>query len=200
HVSIYAGYGDDVQKVFEGDSTRIEHTRDDNVTTITELDTGDGQTRIRLAKINKSYNVGTERITVVKDLLRELGAKMKKTDEFVLDGALSRRIELREDITHFPRGFSAVGPAAIFLDELLTQYYEVQCSIQDGELLILLEDQTIAQAPIELGSHTGMVGSPQRLEDGKVRVVSLLDTRARPGARVVLASRDISGEYKVDEM
>lgn len=199
-VAIFAGYGDDVQKVFSGDCQRIEHKRDGNTTMVTTLDTGSAEARLKLAKINKSYNIGTNRIQVVKDLLREVGATMSRADEFVLDGAFSRREELREDVTHFSRGFTAVGPAAVFLDELLTHYFEVQWSIQDNELVILTEDQTLTQSPVELGSRTGLVGSPERLEGGKVRALALMDTRIRPGARVLLDSREIRGEYKVSEM
>lgn len=200
HVKVFAGYGDDVQKVFEGDTQFIHHRHENNVTWETTLDTGDGRTRLKEAKINRSYNVGTDRMGVVRDLASALGARFGPAEQ-------AKLIEANEDTeaTHFPHAFTATGRVAPLMEELLGLYFEVKWSIQDGELIILGEDQTITQTPVVLTANrpgftgTMLVGKPQRLEDGRIQAEALLDARLKPGAEVHIQSQEIRGKYRVDE-
>jgi hypothetical protein len=190
YIKLYAGYGADRGLIFEGSSERIRHYRPDNTTWVTELDSGDGRKAIEEATINKSYAPGTPGSIVLKDLVHHLGATVSPLELSKLAG------------TTMIYGLSAVGQIKPLLEELLWAVDQdaddglAKWSIQDGEFVIYNDNRTLPQPPVEIGPGTGLVGSPEPMDEGVIRAQALLDYRIRPGAVVTLRSSQFTGGYR----
>lgn len=111
-------------------------------------------------------------------------------------------------IGQFANGLTLSGPARIELDKL-TASIGADWSIQDGELQILLPDETNDYSVV-LTPKTGLIGSPE-MEMKKVdtrggnsstkrpvmKCRSLLQGDIRPGTRVQLDSQGVKGDFRV---
>lgn len=195
HVTVHAGYGAAIVPIFAGLAEPIEHVHQDSIDWVTKIDIGDGGLQMREATLNKSFGPGTPLHLVVQELVRAMGATVTPVDLATLSGALARN----PSNTTFPFGFTVAGQVAPVLEELLS-VLDIQWSIQDGYFVLYDNLRQLARPPVALAAGTGLIGEPEKLEGGLVRVRALLDGRLQPGAPVVLSSRVVAGAYRVNQV
>jgi hypothetical protein len=150
-VSIEAGYAGDVGTIFLGD-LRSARSRREGPDMITRVSAGDGETKIRTARISRTFAAGTP----IGDVLGQLGTALG-----VKPGNLSafRQATLRNGGRTLTRALTISG--SVF-DELerVTSSCGLDWSVQNGELQ--LRDRTrpatgTADGPL-LRADTGLVG------------------------------------------
>lgn len=190
YLKISAGYGAEVQQLFEGTSHRID-VRHEDVDWIAELEAGDGELGLRGGVIAESFAPGTPLYPIVLRLVQSMGVLPGNLTPASLASAAGESID-------FPYGFAAVGRASEVLSELL-RLLEVRFSIQDGEFVILDAEGTLPDPPIVL-TGAELLERPRRLEGDAVEVHTHLEPRLKPGRRVVIESRDVQGNFAVEEV
>jgi len=191
-IQIEAGYAEGTEVLAIGDITRavIEYAPPEIRTVI---EAGDGARALRDRKVNLSFAAGASVQRVLDAIAQEL--------------ALGRRATGAQVEGEYQEGVSFSGTAKDALDKV-TARAGVTWSIQDGELQILDREQPSQGRGALLTPETGLLESPQRIDDeafGLERaagdgyeVRSLLNPKIRPGEPVVIQSRDVDGQFRVD--
>ena len=191
-IQIEAGHAEGTEVLAIGDITRavVEHAPPEIRTVI---EAGDGARALRDRKVNLSFAAGASVQRVLDAIAQEL--------------ALGRRATGAQVAGEYQEGVSFSGTAKDALDRV-TARAGVTWSIQDGELQILDREQPSQGRGALLTPDTGLLDSPQRIDDeafGLERaagtgyeVRSLLNPKIRPGEAVVIQSRDVDGQFRVD--
>ncbi len=94
-------------------------------------------------------------------------------------------------------GFVAAGQVSDLLDDVV-EAAGGRWSIQDGVIQIIGADAPSSGGGVLLKPGTGLIGSPERKDDG-IQVKSLLRPELRPGRLFKIESRFISGWYRVEK-
>ena len=191
-IQIEAGYVDGTEVLAIGDITRavVEYAPPEIRMVI---EAGDGARALRDRKVNLSFAAGASVQRVLDAIAQEL--------------ALGRRATGAQVEGEYQEGVSFSGTAKDALDKV-TARAGVTWSIQDGELQILDREKPSQGRGALLKPETGLLDSPQRIDDevfGLERaagtgyeVRSLLNPKVRPGEAVVIQSRDVDGQFRVD--
>lgn len=196
-VRLSAGYGSDLQMLFEGDCARLTSTKEPT-SWVTTLDSEDAGVRIREAVINKTYLPGVDEIQVITDLVRAMGASISPKDRLILERMFATD-PLGSSRRFGQHGVTVSGPVLPILEQILYGF-EVFWTIQNGRFQVFDRTALLPQPPVEIGPGAGMVGSPELLEADYVRVTTLLNPLVQPGAQVIVDSRSISGAYRVESV
>lgn len=192
-VRVDAGYVGEERRLFCGDVRWAESTHI-GTEWETKMQLGDGDRQFRFGRLSKSFRSGIDARTAVTEAARAMGFRAK----------FSARAEL-ELRSQFAGGLTMAGPAHRELSLLLSRF-GMTYSIQDGELQILLGNETAPDQAILISQETGMVGTPaygsppEPKKPPILPVTKLLDARIKPGGRVVVASRSINGMFKVQRV
>lgn len=152
-VRIEAGYLDDVGLVFQGDLRCCRSTRE-GPDIVTRVSGGDGEVKIRTARINRTFAAGTPIGTVIGDLGKALGVGEGNLRQFT--GA-----KLANGSASLSRALTIRG--SVF-DELehVTRSCGLEWSVQDSALQIREAGSPVGdrQGPL-LRPDTGLIGEPQ---------------------------------------
>lgn len=186
-VILEAGWGivdPKLEVLFVGDVDRVNTERQggDLVTTI---ESGDGQKAYESAKLDQSFAPATKVNSVFSALASKLGLTLGEVRGVDNSG-------------EFLQGYSATGLVRDQLDTL-TAKMGTAWSIQNGVLQVIPDGQATSEPAVVLTTKTGLVGSPQKKDEG-VFFKSLLIPGLRPGRRVVLNSRFLDGIYRVQRV
>lgn len=160
---------------------------------ITKIEAGDGARALRDRKVNLSFSAGASVQRVFDAVAGELGLGERATGVPVQG-------EYQEGVS-----FSTTAREAL---NKVARRAGVVWSIQDGDLYIAKRDLPVDGRGVLLSPGTGLIGSPEPLEDPEpdletkggagYRVRSLLQPKIRPGERVIIEARDVSGVFRVD--
>ena len=154
--SISAGYVENTFKIFGG-ALRTVSTFRDGQHLITQVDSGDGETEYRSARINKSFATGATTATIIQSLAEALGVGEGNLSEFLAPGALA----LGDTGGTFRTGTALSGLAS----EELSRFCDsvgLEWASQDGNLLFL-KNGTALDAVIlarTLSPSTGLIDVP----------------------------------------
>lgn len=162
-VRLEAGYLDDVGVIFQGD-LRSCRTKHEPPNFITRVSGGDGEVKIRTARINRTFAAGTPIGTVLRDLGKALGVGEGNLQQFagarLANGSnrLSRSLTLRGSV----------------FDELehITRSCGLQWSIQDSAL-------QIRDAGLPVGDRQGPLLRPDSGLIGEVELETV--AKEEPG-------------------
>lgn len=187
-VCLYAGYRNDIGMppplIFQGDLAKrdaIKVSRN-GMDIVTEVSAEDGGQAYREAKLNLAMRGPVTVQQVVAMIATAMGLKPP--------ASLATLPPLR-----FGRRFCAQGPAREILDGIVSSL-GARWSIQDGELVVTPDGMPLPGAAFVLSSATGLVGSPEKTEDGKgVKAVSLMNGLIRPRSPFVVMSQFVNGTY-----
>jgi hypothetical protein len=189
-----AGYTRTSAIIFSG-----EVVRPTNVKTpqgwVTKVTGADGQTPQKRV-INTTLQPGVTVAEVIETLAGRLGvgagAALRRARRGDFSGAIER----------FSSGLSLSGSVRSEMDRL-TRSLGVDWSIQDGELQLLRDEDTIEGQATLLNRTSGLVGSPEQVEETKnkrkrviTKMTSLLQPSISPGRIVQLTSEAVSGSFK----
>jgi hypothetical protein len=189
---LQAGYESGIRQLFIGDIRTLDHLRD-GPNWHTKISSGDGERAFRFARVNESFKGGVTVGDVVNVLASALGLGLGNVP-LVVDQLSAQYVN----------GFSAFGSASRELTRVLSGQ-KLSWSVQDGELLILRDNEDTGRMIPDLSPSSGLIGSPEfgAAEKNKGPVVkfkSLLDGRIKPGGRVKLNSLRYTGEVRVTKL
>lgn len=183
-VRVFAGYSI-ARLLFTGSinegGTVVEKDGADRVMTI---EAKDGGKELRQARINKTFDRGTDFEEVLDAIADEIDLPLGAVD--VPDGA------------QLTQGVTLAGPVRGELRRL-ARSLDADISIQDRRLQVLPSDGMAPDEAIRVSSEAprrNLIGEPRPGDDG-LEVRALLDGRFLPGQRISLESRRYSGLYKI---
>lgn len=190
HVSLSAGYGSDIKELFKGD---IIHgaSRHDAPEWLTEVQCGTGATSFKHGRVSKSFRVGTDVRTLIKEVASGMGLKVPGS----VDGA-------KEFLTQLKSGISLDGLSAKEMTRILKPR-GFSFSVQDDQLQIIKTDELNRAEAIIVSADHGMIGSPELgtpESKGKspiLKVRMLLEPFLIPGGLIQLRARNIQGNFKL---
>lgn len=190
---IEAGYFGNTSLIFKGDLDYGSTTRQ-GPDWVTTLQTTDGGRAYREARINLSFDAGTALSDVLKTAAESLGVGLGNVDEKLAEGAP------RSSAAEYVKGLVLSGSASQEFSKIVRRA-GFNWGIQDGQIQLTRPGQAIN--PLEaivLKQGTGLIGSPERGEDGIVRATSLLQPELLPGKKVEIQSGEdpITGQFEID--
>jgi len=164
---------------------------------ITVIETLDGIVPLRETRLSLSFVDGATVRQVIDAIARQMGLVV-------------RPVRINLDVP-MRGGYSRVGRAGPALAEV-TSRVGATWSVQNGDLLILGPDGVAPREAALIAPDTGMLRVPEPMETetdseriarktrAGFRVSSLLRGEIEPGDPVVVRSRDVSGQFVVDEI
>lgn len=182
------GGSSNVETVFIGNIKKFNSnktpTRWEGVDIITKIELADGGNAYRNARLDKGYPPGATLKMAIDDVSKALGLPKS---------AFSAIPDVQ--IAH---GISLSGLAKDHLDTL-TKPYGFEWSIQDETLQITQVKNTSGDATIVLTPQSGLVGSPNVTDKG-VEIKSLVQPQLRPGRRILVKSKIMTGIFKINKV
>ena len=187
HITLETGHNGEYAKLYEGDLIRGP-SKQMGTEWLTELQLGTGHDAMGHARVSKSFKIGADPKTVVKELLSTMGQTIPKDVD-----------ELKQV---FSSGISLNGPS----DKELTRILKVEgmsWSNQDGRVQILKGTDATSAPAIVVSQNTGMIGSPElgapekAGEPAVLKVKKLLDPELSPGGLISVKSKFIQGTFRV---
>jgi hypothetical protein len=198
-VILTAGYVGQASVIFEGQARTIDHVRTGS-DWVTHIQCGDGERAFQLSRFTQSFKPGTPVVDVVRAGARALGVGLGNLEEALARGGF------RGNLSQFASGYSAKGRASSELDRLF-RTLGLGWSIQDGNLVILKDGETLQDRAILLSPDTGLIGSPDHGAPNKkggpseLKAKCLLQPQLKLGGRVELRTESIQGaQYRVDKL
>ena len=182
-VQIEAGYADDTGVIFLGD-LRSARTKRDGPDTVTRVSAGDGESKLRTARINRTFARGTPVGDVLGQLGRALGVNPGNLTQF--QGA-----RLANGLTTLQRALTISGAVSDEL-ERLTRSCGLDWSVQNG--VLQLRDAGVGPVGTERGPllrpDTGLLGEVEteratETKDGVVKGQTIVSGRCLMRADLV---------------
>lgn len=188
-ILLQAGYKDSTSQIFAGESRYVNNKRE-NVDWTTKIEALDGGRAYKYARAEESFGPGSK----VGDVVKKMVGKLSKDP--------GNALQLASQLTReFNAGYTASGPAARVLSELLEQE-GYSWSMQDGRVEILKKDQTLADEVPLVSPDTGLVGSPELGAPAKkggaarLKCKMLMHGQIRPGQKFQLDATGRKGAYR----
>ena len=185
-VILSVGY-EDMRVIYAGDIVHCQDIRE-GLDTVTELECGDGAQDITFARVNTTLSAGADDRTILTETLKSMG----KTHQSVIDLPNARAL---------PRGKVLVGNARDVIEKVSVNN-DANWSVQDGGLLVLPQDKALADNEgYVISKDSGMIGSPQRTQDG-MKLTCYLNPALVIGSLIRVESilKAYNGDYKITEL
>lgn len=184
-----AGYGNDLGQIFLGE-LRNAVSRREGPDWITTMETGDGEESFRTARINKSFkSVNLEQI--VQELADTMGVGLGNAIEKAREGKFA------DAVTELSNGVVLNGRSSQQMTRVLDAA-GLEWSIQDGQLQVLEPGKALELDAVVLTPATGLLGSPDLGERGRIECTSLLQPTIIPGRIIRVDSKQVSGDFVAD--
>lgn len=179
-----AGYQDELTTLFIGDVKRVKHARN-GPDVITTIESGDGEEQIVNARVEISLAPGAKLSQIVDRAVSALG--------------LARGVVKGVPNITYTNGFSFSGPVRDLL-EMVARRGSLKWSVQGNALDIFPDGSDTGEAAVLLNENTGLLGLPNKTEEG-FELTSLLNPLLAPGRLVVVESTTLTGRktYKIEK-
>lgn len=184
-VSLSVGY-EELRQIYAGDIVEANTLRDGE-DFISELICGDGFKAYTSSVVNKTLSAGKSDAEILKENTQSMGVETG-----VVDLPKDRQL---------PRGKVMFGDPRELLHKI-AKNNDAQWSIQDGQMTVLPKDKVLADNEgFVLSQETGMVGSPEKTDDG-LSLACLCNPSLRIGGLVRVQSimSEYNGDYKITEL
>lgn len=190
HVKLYAGYEDDAAPLLFTGDVRWAPSNLPGVDWITKIEAADGARAHKHARMSKSYGPGTDYRQILKDGIAGMGLKVPTS----IDDA-------RELLTKLTTGFTAAEPSADVIAGLL-EHHGMSMSVQDGQAVVLRDDEARPGSAYVVDIETGLLGTPTYAATKKGKHLLTLRTLLRPelspGRKIKLTSRTANGIFRIE--
>lgn len=183
--SLSVGY-EELRQIYAGDIVEANTLRDGE-DFISELICGDGFKAYTSSMVNKTLSAGKSDAEILKENTQSMGIETG-----VVDLPKDRQL---------PRGKVMFGDPRELLHKI-AKNNDAQWSIQDGQMTVLPKDKVLADNEgFVLSQETGMVGSPEKTDDG-LSLTCLCNPSLRIGGLVRVQSimSEYNGDYKITEL
>jgi Baseplate hub gp41 len=175
-MKVEAGYGDNLSVIYLGDIKKVEHKRS-GPDVVTTLECGDGEKKLTDAHIEISLGADAKVNQIINAAVSALG----------IDRGVIKNIPQ----TVFQNGFAFSGKVSDLLDRIAKKE-ELDWSVQDGALQIYPTGEDTGETAVLLNENTGLLGVPNKTEDGFV-AKSLLNPDIIPGRQIQVESKFLTG-------
>ncbi len=146
---------------------------------VATMQIADGRTELRAQAIARTW----DQTTASEVLTWAIGAA----------GLAVGVLTLATDVA-YTRGFVALGTVQDAL-RTLSRDTGSTITVQDGIVNAYPASDPARPTSLVFAPTSGLIGSPRRVEDGRVEVVALLAPTLRPGDRYRVSAADLSGDY-----
>lgn len=183
--SLSVGY-EELRQIYAGDIVEANTLRDGE-DFISELICGDGFKSYTSSVVNKTLSAGKSDAEILKENTQSMGIEIG-----VVDLPKDRQL---------PRGKVMFGDPRELLHKI-AKNNDAQWSIQDGQMTVLPKDKVLADNEgFVLSQETGMIGSPEKTDDG-LSLTCLCNPSLRIGGLVRVQSimSEYNGDYKITEL
>lgn len=188
-VQIEAGYVDgQTDVIFYGDIERVVQARE-GPDWITRLESADGGRALRATKVSFSFKEGVK----IVDMIKQIGKQVLVDVGNLADLSQS---DFQRRVEEYANGDAIFGKAKDVLDSLC-KTGGLDWRVQDGALEVTKKGQPYGTEAVVLAPDSGLIGSPEPGEEGKVRAVSLIQPGLKPRRKVRLVSASIDGRFMV---
>jgi hypothetical protein len=201
HIVVTAGYKGETEKLFDGQATVINHTKQ-GPDWVTRLQSGDGVFATRGARINENFAPGTPLVDAFKTIASKTGLALGNVLDEIKKG------NVRNALSQWGKG-AVVSGVAIEEAHKLAQTMGYELSVQDGALQLAELGGTVGSEVVRLAADTGLIGSPEIGEKDAANVLkarhiikarSLIQQRLMPGRKVLLNSLKINGFFRIEKV
>lgn len=178
-VRVEAGYEETGSKLlFTGSLEQVTHAQQ-GTDWVSTIESADGVQAYRSTVLAETLGPGSSERQVIEAAAKKLGVTLGE-----LKGLSDEK---------FAQGRTLTGPARVELDALCRSR-RLRWSIQDGVLQILPVASALNLEAVLLSPATGLVGTPERTEQG-VKLVSLLQGGVNPGRLLKVEAKTLPGLY-----
>ena len=146
-----AGYVEDIgeQMLFTGNVQRITHQYQlPDILSVLQM--ADGSVALRDSRSSLSFASGTNAVTILKRFASDFNLQI-------------RTLPVGYD-ANYPNGFSFAGSTRLGMNRV-AERLGLQWSIQNGEIVFIPRKKSIQNTAILISSDTGLLGSPEALDD-----------------------------------
>jgi len=176
-VMLHAGYDGVLKLLFTGNLRQTFSEREDRTDIVTTLYVGDGLRAYAHARMNRTYRPPITVKQVLTDAARSMGLQ--------LPPEINQSVELRQALTS---GISMHSPTREVLTRLLAPY-NYHWSIQNGQLVILRDEEVRKNAPVLVNQSTGLINSPKSTGPPKPRSSTTAPTtKSQPRSEIKFQS------------
>ncbi|MDA9008636.1 hypothetical protein N9K16_01605 [Alphaproteobacteria bacterium] len=190
-IQLTAGYVGNARLIFDGQIHEVKHRYEspDWISTISAKDGREGYRKAFVSETVDTKVASTQEL--VKRAVKPMEAFNIKTGDISL---LSKEKDRLKPVSFF-------ASAAQVLNELAARD-GFHWSIQDGEFEAAPYDKPLPGQLFVISEQTGMIGSPEVEEEGKITVRSLLNPAIKVNRAVQVVSRqpEASGLYKITKI
>lgn len=172
-VILNVGYGDILQKLWEGDITRTNSTKR-GPDWITTIESGDGLEDLTKATFKRAYKAGAPFKQVIKDIAVNFKNSVK--------GAV---VDIAGEVNK--NGLTFEGIASVAMDRILKDQ-NMGFSIQNNEIQILKNEAVTNEEAVIVSPQTGLINSPIKLQKGAIKFKCLIQPGLKPGRAIELRS------------
>jgi hypothetical protein len=189
-VRVFAGYESSVPlQVFYGKPVKGGvHQERQGPTRVVTIEAQDGGDRLRDSRVELSYQTPTSLSTIVQACIAALQLP-------------PGTVTLPSDPT-LTQGFVYAGSASKLLDRIAISI-GADWFIRDGAINLIGQGDSTGEPPdsVVFSSQSGnLVGTPIRMDRGRVQVVGLLQPNLRPGMRYRVYSEEITGDFVAEDV
>lgn len=189
-VEVYGGYKPSPALLFQGSTQWCRHMRN-GPTWLTEMEIGDGLSTMMDGVASKQFPPGALLIDVIKFVVQTMGLGLGNLSE-------DRILEIvGPGKATFPFGFTCFGESKNLLSNLIHPYGG-EWFVDRGECYFVMRGQALPDAPIIVSPDSGLLASPDPVENGKLRLRSVLRPDVRIGRKVAVQSSSYEGTYRVE--
>jgi len=180
-LSLNVGY-EEAFEALSGEISAIK-VKKDGESKIVEFELIDGL-EIEGTTANRSFGAGTSLIGAVKSMFGDV--KIRSLSDFI---GIVLGTDVGDDTLNSDLVVSGpiVDPINNIVEDLGLRWFN-----DGGIVKIIKKDGSTLEEVIEVSGNTGLIGSPERTEQG-IAFKTLLNTRLTPGRKVDLKSDDIDG-------
>lgn len=188
--TLEAGFENAFPLIFQGRIARVVHEHPGSEW-ISTLESDDGSAQLARSRITQAFKKGTKVSDVFATVANKLGVGIGNALEQFKEGNFER------GITEFAGGMVLNGTGKAVLDQL-TQTAGLEYSIQDEQIVVTRKGEPLAGQAALLSPETGLVGTPEPGEKGRLRAKALIRPGLNPPRRVELRTKRVSGFYRID--
>jgi|GEM_PF-1271711 hypothetical protein len=190
-VKIEAGYVGNMSTIFLGNMRSAQTVRDGE-DLVTEIQTGDGDDAMQVARVNE-HSGPTNAYAVAQKLLTAMGFPTSNT------GNLNAVKSVMQASTLYQQGVLLKGnPADMMID--LCKSIGLEFSIQSNQPQFLSLGEPLAGSGYEFSSATGLIGNPSVDTKGILTCVVLMVPGLKPGDPISMDAEFVTGNYRIESI
>lgn len=194
-LSVFAGYKDDVSLLSQSVMTRAWFSRQ-KTERVLNLDGLEGYDAFRKTNLSLSFAKNSNTNQVLKAVIKELNLPVRKVSTAFRD--------------RFKTGYTYTGKALGVLEEMAEKNF-FEFSVQNGFLVILGPEDFSSTTALEINEDDAFLEPPENIEDSGflsqndqpragVEFKILCKPEIEPGIEIKLNSREIKGNFRVEEV